>query len=140
MQRSFPNLALLSDSAPQISIQVPVDRYRADPVAIIRLITDLGEGNAEAVIARAVDDIARRVGLAEDKLLDCDFVGMGRETRRLAAIALQLGLIEVSNIGLQISACSYLGDAVALSALLAPLRRVFGRARDDVWENLRVAP
>lgn len=140
MQRSFPNLALISDSGPQISILVPVDRYCADPLAITRLVTYLGEDNAEAVIGRAVDHIAQRLGLAEDKLVDCDFAGMGRETRRLAAIALQLGLTEVSNIGLQISACSYLGDAVALSALLARLRRVFERARNDVWENLRIAP
>lgn len=91
---------------------------------------------AEALICRTLEDIARRLDALQQGLFACDFSVMIRPARRINLVADQIGLTEVSVAARHVATCLLQNDGVALQATIARLERGFDMAVNDVW-NLR---
>lgn len=110
------------------------DAFLMDPVPLISLFDEMGEPEAEALICRALEDIAQRLDRLQDSRSSGNFETVASPARRIAVIATQIGLtsIAVAADHVAVAACSQNG--VALGATLARLERAFDAAVSEVWQ------
>ncbi|KUF09477.1 hypothetical protein AVJ23_17705 [Pseudoponticoccus marisrubri] len=99
------------------------------------LCTDLGPHAAEDVVCRAMEELAHRLCLIEEKARRGTREELYKNLRVLAAIADQIGLASLSHVAHDVMACIELGDLVAEAATLARLARTGERSLIDIWET-----
>jgi hypothetical protein len=133
MNRPDFHLSVVSDPAGTVTALVPRDRMLMDADPIARLFLDLGEGAAEEVICRALEDMTSRLGRINALHAASNFAPIGADARRLSAIAAQLGLTEVATVALYACDCAENGNAMGLGAVLARLDRICDHAVTEVW-------
>lgn len=95
-----------------------------DPDRIRRLVSDLGEGEAERVVERAAGHIADRLARMQDGWRAADLAGIGRLSRSLIGAADQLGMYLLAHVACDVAALSAGHDPTALGAVVARLDRV----------------
>lgn len=98
------------------------------------LFDELGVAEAEAVTARALGEIGKRIEQmrAADQRGDWRaFAGLARSLGRVAA---HVGLNGLSRVAHDAGACAQIGDGVALAATWARLDRLGSRAMTTVWD------
>ncbi len=98
------------------------------------LYAQLGERGAEDVVCRAIEELAARLGYADQQYRNGDQVGLRKNARSLVAISDQVGMHLLARVARDVTACIDTGDAVALGAVLARLVRVGERSLFAVWD------
>lgn len=104
-----------------------------DPVPLNRLFAEKDAAEAEDMVCRILEDIARRLDALQQGLEANDFATMLKPARRIGLIADQIGLTEVSVAAYHVVTCIFQGDGVALEATIARLERSFDVAVSEVW-------
>lgn len=105
-----------------------------DPGPLSEIYKDLGDKVAEETICRALEDIAIRLNRLQDIRAVAGFHELSRQSHRLAAVALGIGLTEVATAARHVATCAMQHDAVALEATLSRLERGFDLAISQVWD------
>ena len=105
-----------------------------DPGPLSEIYKDLGDKVAEETICRALEDIAIRLNRLQDIRAVAGFDELARQSNRLAAVALGIGLTEVSTAARHVATCAAQKDGVALEATLCRLERGFDLAISQVWD------
>lgn len=108
---------------------------RMDHERVSRLFADLGPDAAEAVVTRALEELAVRLGNLDRLLCEGDLERLRKSARGMAAIADQLGMTALARVALDVTACVDAGDSVALAAVLARLDRLGERSLLAVWDD-----
>ena len=111
------------------SEQVHVDRDRLGS-----LYAQLGEAGAEDVVCRAMEELALRMAHAERLYRESDWPELRKCTRSLVAIADQVGMLLVSRVAKDVTACIDTGDGTALAATLSRLLRIGERSLAAIWD------
>lgn len=106
---------------------------RLDPEPLMQIFADQGEVAAEETVCRALEDLARRINDLQSPRERCAFAEIGKPVRRIAAIASQIGLIEVAIAAEGVAKTAQQRDGVALEATMARLERGFDSAISQVW-------
>lgn len=123
--------------APASNLDVVVlrcpDLLHFDPVPLNRLFAEKDAAEAEDMVCRILEDIARRLDALQQGLEASDFAAMLKPARRIGLIADQIGLTEVSVAAYHVVTCICQGDGVALEATIARLERGFDVAVSEVW-------
>jgi len=107
---------------------------RLDPVRLVALYAELGEARAEVVIGRAMEELAAKL-LALQRVASAQArapVIAGAD--QLCALAAQVGMTSLVDVGHDVAACAQAGDAAALAATLARLVRIGDRSLTAVWD------
>jgi len=91
---------------------------------------------AEDLICRFLEDIARHLDRLQACLARGDQGGMSRPARRVELAARQIGLVELADSARHLRTCLDQQDGVALQAVIARAERAFDMAVNEVW-NLR---
>jgi len=97
------------------------------------LYAELGEGGAEDVVCRAMEEISARLAHAARLFREGARPDLRKNLRSMAAIAEQIGLQTLARVARDVIACIDAGDANAMAATLARLLRIGDRSLTEVW-------
>ncbi len=104
-----------------------------DSGPMTRLFADKVEHDAEEVVCRMLEDIALRLDMLQQGLMERTFALMQQPARRIGLVADQLGLTEVAGTAGHVMNCLKQNDDVALEATMARLERGFDVAVSEIW-------
>ena len=107
---------------------------RLDGDRLVALYAELGEAAAEAVICRAMEDLATALADLQRLAVVRDLAGMPGRARQLARVARDLGMDSLCRVALDLEVCVDRGDMPALAAVLARLVRIGARSLTAVWD------
>ncbi|GGH62115.1 hypothetical protein GVY41_18145 [Frigidibacter albus] len=107
---------------------------RLDGDRLVALYAELGEAGAEAVICRAMEDLATALADLQRLAMACDLVAMPGRARLLARVAGDLGMSSLCRVAEDAALCAGRGDMPALAAVLARLVRIGDRSLTAVWD------
>jgi len=110
------------------------EKVRLDGDRLVALYGELGEAGAEAVICRAIEDLATALADLQRLAVACDLAPMPGRARLLARIAEDIGMASLSRVALDAAVCAGRGDLAALAAVLARLVRIGDRSLTAVWD------
>ncbi len=121
--------------APSVVTVLPCDApLRIDPTPLSEIYADKGPDAAEDTICRVLEDIAHRLNTLQSLRRACVFADLVRPAQRLAVVADQIGLTEISLSANHVATAAGQGDAVALEATLSRLERGFDSAISQIWD------
>lgn len=98
------------------------------------LYAQLGEESADAVVCRALEELANRLSLIERSFYQSDFPGLSKAARGLVGIAEQVGMQRLADVAKDVHALAEHSDGPALAAALARLVRLGDRSLTAIWE------
>lgn len=110
------------------------EKIALDPECLSVLLCDLGPIGAEAVICRAMEEIAQRLDSLAEPHLSGQWMELARRARGLAAIAEPIGMTKLSAVSTDVAVCAARCEAPALGATLARLDRVAHRSLAAIWD------
>lgn len=102
-----------------------------DPV--FEILATRGEFTGEAIICRALEDIAQRLDALQDAVRAHTFEAVEKPAKRVRHVGAQLGLTEVICSAEHVGTAAHQRDGVALNATMARLERAFDIAISEVW-------
>jgi hypothetical protein len=122
---------------PSASIRVLrcADRFHMNPIPVQQLFAQMPAHEAEDIICRALEDIAGRLDGLHHARMAGVFSDIATPSRRIAAVARQIGLTTISDVAEHVACAADLQNNVALGATLARLERAFDMAVSHVWDN-----
>lgn len=113
----------------------PRERVWLDPARIGALYAELGGAEVQALLDRAMGELAAvHQDLTRQYALH-DLTGFARNLRRLRRIADHLGLTSVATVAGDVAQCLDCGDATALAATWARLSRSASQALAGCWDS-----
>ena len=110
------------------------EEFNMDPAPLMHLFGSLPDHEAEDIVCRALEDMAQRLNILQNLRAVGDFDAIALPAERVATIADQIGLIEVSFIAGHIQSAARMGCGVALGATMARLERAFDAAVSHIWD------
>lgn len=110
------------------------DAVRLDAGALAALYRDLGPQGADAVLARAMEEVALRLDGLPGPHRSGQWAELARRARALRAIAEQVGMTTLARVAGDVAACAARCEAPALGATLARLDRIACRSLAELWD------
>lgn len=107
---------------------------RVDPSTISDLHRQLGDAGADAVISRALEEIANRLSLLERCHHQGQWDAFIKTAEGLHGVAGEVGLSLLAQVAGQTADCARSDDRIALTASLARLTRLGDRALTVFWD------
>jgi len=104
-----------------------------DPAPLADIFAHKGEIGASETVCRALEDMAERLNrlvLSHARAENCELV---TPATRIAAIADQIGLVEVAKAARSVADTASAENNIALDATLCRLERCFDVAINQVW-------
>ena len=123
----------LSDVAAKVCILQHQCDLQLDPTPLADIYASKGEVAASETVCRALEDMAERLNrlvLSHARAENCELIA---PASRIAAIADQIGLVEVAKSARSVANSAGQSNAVALDATLSRLERCFDVAINQVW-------
>lgn len=110
------------------------EEFNMEAAPLLTLFAALPDHEAEDIVCRALEDIATRLDVLQTSRTAGEIESIATPAKRIAAIADQIGLTEVSTVARHIAAASEMRCGVALGATLARLERAFDAAVSHIWD------
>ncbi|WP_208349380.1 hypothetical protein [Pseudaestuariivita rosea] len=117
-----------------ITVLVHDEVVRTDQDRIASLCAQLGNGAAEDVICRAMEELAVRLRKTEVAFQRDDHALMRKCARSMIAIADQVGLSTLARVAADVANCVDAMDDVALQSTYSRLIRVGDQSLTAVWD------
>ncbi len=110
------------------------DTVRLDVEALAELYRDLSPAGAEAVLARAQEEVMLRLGGLSEPHRSGQWAELARRARALRAISEQVGLTTLARVAGDVAICAARCEATALGATLDRLDRIACRSLAELWD------
>lgn len=94
----------------------------------------MGEGAAERLICRAMEDLAGRLADIETAYWKGEMADVAKGCKTLIAVAQQIGLYGLADVARAVGDCAVNGDPVSVAATVARMLRVGDKSLSTVWE------
>jgi len=121
-------------SAASVAVLRCRDEFNMDPTPLKILFETLPDHKAEDIVCRALEDIASRLNKLQIARSAGEFAEIRPSADRVAVIATQIGLTEVSLVAGHMAKASQMNCGVALGATMARLERAFDAAVSQIWD------
>ena len=105
-----------------------------NPDNLDALYAELGPIGAEAVVCRAMEELATRLAALPALHRGGQLKELARVARSMAAIADQVGLESFSCVASDVVRCALRSDPIALAATLRRLERIGERSLTAIWD------
>lgn len=105
---------------------MPQEIVRLDADRLSALYVQMGEGEAEEVICRAMEELAVRLAYADRIYRSGQMPVLHKTARAIAAIADQIGLQLLADVARHVTTAVDNHDTVATAATMARLSRIGG--------------
>lgn len=112
----------------------PREHVRMDPGNLDFLYADLGPAGAEAIVCRAMEELALRLAELVALHRAGRLAEMARLARSMGAISGQVGLESFAHVSGDVAGCALNGEPVALAATLRRLERIADRSLTGIWD------
>jgi len=132
-----PITAFVPHHPARIAILRCRDDFHMDPAPLTAMFASHSEKDAEAMVCRALEDMALRLDRLQAARRAGDYAEIPHSAKRIAAIAAGLGLTEVKTVAKNIAQAAESGCGIALGAVTARMERCFDTAVSQVWEFRR---
>lgn len=96
------------------------------------LIEEMGANGAERMINAATRELAARLAEMKFKYETGEILGMGRDSKRMARIASEMGMTSFALVASDVQLCAARGDMVGCAATWARLVRVANESLDQI--------
>ncbi|WP_232825398.1 hypothetical protein [Albibacillus kandeliae] len=113
---------------------ISAEPVRFDPDRLHRLFRQLGERSAEAMLSRALEELAVRLSLCEDHWHAESWPDLQKCARSIIAISEQIGLTTLARVAGDVTGATARRDLAAVGATLARLVRIGERSLTAVWD------
>ena len=110
------------------------DEFNMDPAPLKTLFAALPDHEAEDIVCRALEDIASRLNTMQTARSSGSFTEVATPAKRIAAVADQIGLTELSMVAAHTGRAADMACGVALGATMARLERSFDAAVSQIWD------
>ncbi len=117
-----------------ITVLIHDETVRMDADRVASLCTQLGEGAAEDVICRAMEELAVRLRKIETAFHDDDYNTMRKCARSMIAIADQIGLTTLARVAADVAHSVDAMNPVAIASTYTRLIRVSDQSLTAVWD------
>lgn len=97
------------------------------------LCQEVGETEAELVIARALEQIAIKLAALKAYHTMGEFTEMDKTCSSLAKVAGEIGMTTLARVSRDVRACLPTGNAAAIGATLDRLMRIGGNSAHSIW-------
>jgi hypothetical protein len=121
-------------TSPVTVLQCP-SVLQLNPVPLADLYAHKGEDAAGETVCRALEDLAERLNRLVLKHGEVPLDELVTPASRIAAVADQIGLVEVAAAGRHVANSASLDNDVALHATIARLERAFEVAVSQIWTH-----
>jgi hypothetical protein len=118
----------MEGSVARVTVLHPEEPVRLESGKLIELYARLGETGAEAVVARAMEEICARVAEMERLSEAGQFRDVALSSTRLTAVAGRIGMTTMSTVAVDVLRAALSGDRHGLAATLARLFRIADRS------------
>lgn len=105
-----------------------------DVVRIEELERLLGEKDAENVILKAMDEVAKRLTLCERAYYKQDWKALRKTVKLMSAIGEQIGMSSLTRVGKNMLDALDGGNHTAIAATFFRLQRIGDRSLSDYWD------
>ena len=133
MTQSLSSQADLPLLEPVVTVLQCTTALELDPGPLEELFATQGELAAEDLVCRVLEDISARLAQLKGPRQRAAFDEMVRPSERIAAIAQQIGLIEVAKAARHVAVSASQYDGIAMEATMTRLERAFDMAISNVW-------
>lgn len=107
---------------------------RLDAARLGALVAELGEGPAENVVTRAMEEMATQLADMERHYREGDTRVICRSARYLSRLASEVGMTTLARVAADVNTCACRGDMVAFAATWARLLRIADRSLSEIWD------
>ncbi|EPX77492.1 hypothetical protein [Litoreibacter arenae] len=107
---------------------------RVDPDRLVELCVSFGEGQAEALITTAMDELARGMVDVEDAYLAQNMDLLSSRAAALVRTSQHIGMTSFARVADDVMTCALLREGIPLAATLNRLRRIADRSLTAVWD------
>lgn len=112
----------------------PEESVRLNPECLVALYAELGERNAEAVLARAMDELEQRMAEVQRHVAEGQIPGLERSARRLAKVAEQIGMETFARVAADLVQSAASSDGITRAAIASRLVRAGDRSLNAAWK------
>ncbi len=118
---------------PVVTVLECPSRLDIDTAPLEELFAGKGELAAEDTVCRILEDISARLSAMQGARQRAAFDELPQPAERIAAIADQIGLIEVARAARHLATASRQRNGIAMEATMTRLERGFDAAVAQVW-------
>lgn len=133
MTQQILSIADLAPVKSSVTVLQFKGRLRLDPDPLADIYASQGEDVAEDMVCRTLADLANRITDIQTLHERSAFAELPLPARRIAAIAGQIGLTEVSIAAAHLGNAAAQNNGIAIEATLSRLERCFDLAMTEVW-------
>ena len=123
----------LPEAAGKVQFLQHLCELQLDPAPLADIYAHKGEVAASDTVCRALEDMAERLNRLVMAHARAQHKELAAPASRIAAIADQIGLVEVAKSARSVANTAAQNDATALEATLSRLERCFDVAINQVW-------
>lgn len=116
----------------------PVEEVSLDQDRLAVLYTSLDQAHADDIIVRALEQLAKRLAATERAYRREDFAAVERLSQGVAAIAEQVGMLDLAQGALAVRSCVKTGDAIGAAATLARMSRLGNQSLGEICDRALV--
>jgi hypothetical protein len=117
-----------------ISVLHHQEGVRLDPDRVVALYAELGETGAEAVMCRAIEELALLLAALQQAACGGALGAVVEAASRLGGLATQIGMASLARVAGDVADAARRSDGAALAATLARLVRIGDRSLTAVWD------
>lgn len=118
----------------EVSVLLLAEPVRLNSDRLDELHRQLGPGDAEEVVCRAMEELAVRLTHMEQMHRNDEQEALRKSARSLSKIADQIGMCGLARVAGDVINCIDAVDRVSLAATLARLMRVGERSLTAIWD------
>ena len=113
----------------------PDEGIRLDPDCLVALYAELGQQNAEQVLACAMEEMAVHIATMSRAAERKAPRRLIHAAEALSEIAVHVGMGALAKVAKDVAICAEIGDQVGLAATLNRLIRIGDRALIAIWDT-----
>ena len=117
-----------------VSVLRPSEPARFDPGALEDLCRDMGEAEAEALVARSLEEISEGLEALRQVRHGGHLVRRRRQLDTVVVAAGRIGMTGLADVGHAVQRALARGDQIVLAATMARLLRIGDRSIQAIWD------
>jgi hypothetical protein len=123
------------ESVKQVSYLQPNEQAMLDYERLAMLYAQLGEAAADAVISRAMEELAMRLEFAERTYRQNNLKDLRKCANAMITVADQIGMCTLGFVAQAVVQCVGDDDSTALAAVVNRLIRIGANSLSEIWEQ-----
>jgi len=111
----------------------PIEHVQLEQIRLDMLYAQLGDTGAEAVICRAMEEVAARLGECYSLWEAQNNDQLRKHARSLIAIAAQIGMQKLAQVARDVTICIDAKNVSAIASTMSRMQRIGKESLSEIW-------